>query len=94
MSSQLIWGLGTKARTIGSVVYVTRCEKVEVRRRDHVNCTKEILIYHGEEKKFMDPNTQEILEFGTLIPCNPSSPAMYVVHQISLVLFNSPNPSL
>lgn len=63
----------------GAVVYVSKCQEVDVVPRENQNCTEEIPVLLNSTLAFVDPISMIIKSAGTIIRCNDISPPRWLI---------------
>lgn len=72
--------LGYTAISRGEVIYIIKCQPVEVTIRKTTRCFNELPVNYNNNSYFMTPTTHLLQEYGTEIPCSPILSPAYFLH--------------
>ena len=71
--------LGYLSILSGDTIVITPCTEVKVTIRHTEKCYNTIPIHYNGLEKFVDTNTQSIIDYGTEVPCLPIFPPKYKI---------------
>ena len=70
-------GPGIVNMVLGRMIYVTRCQLVNVSLVNFHSCTQEIPAYYENRTVFLHPTSRIIQEWPTIVPCHPGLPVRW-----------------
>ncbi|CRL02891.1 CLUMA_CG016125, isoform A [Clunio marinus] len=68
-----------KLYTKQEVVYIIKCQAVEVSIREEKECFQELPVTYGEDNYFMSPHNHILLKHGSPITCSNLVPPIFFV---------------
>lgn len=71
--------LGFTSVTVGDVVYILECKKVQVFYRSSQSCYKDLPVYYNNKSMFISAQTHTISNLSYEIPCHPIFSSKYLI---------------